>query len=88
MNPGEFDFAARARADRRLATLAADSPDCVTVLAPGEWWSLDGIVDSLRACGRQTLRTYVGPRQAGIAAAVSAGRPRGAASRGNHAVLS
>ena len=31
MNPGEFDFAARARAERRLAILTAESPDCVTV---------------------------------------------------------
>ncbi len=73
MNPGEFDFAARARADRRLASLTADSPDCVTVVAPSKRWSLNRIVDLLRESGQQTLRTYVGPRQAGIAAAVLLG---------------
>ncbi|MEX2093258.1 MAG: ComEC/Rec2 family competence protein, partial [Pirellulales bacterium] len=73
MNPGEFDFAARARADRRLAILAADSPDCVTVVVPNQRWSLGRIVETLREYGQQTLRTYVGPRQAGIAAAVLLG---------------
>ena len=73
MNPGEFDFAARARADGRLASLITQSPDCVTVIAPNERWSPWRVVDELRAVGQRTLRTYVEPGQAGLAAAVLLG---------------
>ncbi|MEM6331430.1 MAG: DUF4131 domain-containing protein, partial [Planctomycetota bacterium] len=34
-NPGEFDYAADARADRRLALLRCESPDCVERLGAG-----------------------------------------------------
>ncbi len=73
MNPGEFDFAASARADRRLASLATRSPECVTVLTPSRHWSPGRVVDALREYGKRTLRTYVGPRQSGLAAAVLLG---------------
>jgi competence protein ComEC len=73
MNPGQFNFAARARADRRLASLITQSPDCVTVIAPNNNWAPSRIVDDLRALGQRTLRTYVGSGQAGLAAAVLLG---------------
>lgn len=73
LNPGEFDFAALARADRRLASLTARSPDCVAILAPSWFSSPSEVLAALRDYGQRTLRTYVGPRQAGIAAAVLLG---------------
>ena len=73
MNPGEFDFAAIARADRRMASLITRSPECVTVLVPSERSPLWNVVEKLRERGRQVLRSYVGPREAGLAAAVLLG---------------
>ncbi len=73
MNPGEFDFAARARADRRLASLVTGSPDCVTVVEPNRQAHVWGIVDWFRERGQQTLRTYVGAERAGLAAAILLG---------------
>ena len=51
MNPGEFDFAADARADRRLASLIAGSPDCVTVAR-----SSQRLVARADRCGRPPKR--------------------------------
>lgn len=73
INPGEFDFAARARADGRLASLVTQSPACVTVVAEADGWPWSGFFGVLRARGEQTLRTYVGPEQAGLASAVLLG---------------
>ncbi len=73
MNPGEFDAAAYARGDRRLATLHARSATCLEVLeraGPGSWRK--GL-DTLRRCGRELLRRHIDPAQAGLAAAVLLG---------------
>jgi competence protein ComEC len=73
MNPGEHDFAADARAERRLASLNAGSPDCITVAeSSSEGWDKI-IVAAVRRSGKQTLRTYVGSKQAGLAAAILLG---------------
>jgi competence protein ComEC len=75
MNPGEHDFAADARAERRLASLIASSPDCVAVTVYGsssEWWP-ERIVAAVRQSGKQLLRTYVGPERSGLAAAILLG---------------
>lgn len=73
MNPGEFDFAAYARVERRLASLIAGSPDCVTVIERGSGWSPQAIVATIRSSGKQLLRTYIPPGQAGLAAAILLG---------------
>jgi competence protein ComEC len=77
MNPGEFDFAAHARADRRLATLVCTSPECVKVAAPSRGWSVQSAVDSVRASGERSIYRYVGPRQAGLASAILLGAREG-----------
>lgn len=73
MNPGEFDFAAYARVERRLASLIAGSPDCVTVIERGNRWTPAAIVAAIRSSGKQLLRTYIAPEQAGLAAAILLG---------------
>lgn len=73
MNPGEFDFAASARAERRLASLLTDSAECVTIISASQGGTPWTIVESLRAHGQQVLRTYVGPRRAGLASAILLG---------------
>jgi competence protein ComEC len=72
-NPGEFDFAADARADRRQCLLRVDMPVCVSRTATGPAWSGRAIVDRLRSTGQQLLRTYIRPRYAGLAAATFLG---------------
>lgn len=73
MNPGEHDFAADARAERRLASFNAGSPDCVTVAGSSGDWSIARIVAAVRQSGQRLLRTYVGPERSGLAAAILLG---------------
>jgi competence protein ComEC len=73
MNPGEHDFAAAARTERRLASLIAGSPDCVTVSDSSSDGPLQRFVVAVRQGGRQVLRTYVGRERSGLAAAILLG---------------
>ena len=43
-NPGEYDFAARSRGERRLAWLSAEFPECVAVQERGSAWSWRRVV--------------------------------------------
>ncbi len=72
-NPGEFDFSANARADRRQCAIHVDVPQCVSRTAAGETWRGRAIVDWLRSRGQQLLRESIGPRYAGLAAAMFLG---------------
>lgn len=73
MNPGEFDAAAYARGDRRLALLRARSSACIEVLARAGPLSWRRGLDALRHRGRELLYRYIDPKQAGLAAAVLLG---------------
>ncbi len=73
MNPGEFDAAAYARGDRRLAILRARSGACLQVLARAGPLSWRKALDALRHRGRELLYRYIDPKQAGLAAAVLLG---------------
>ena len=73
MNPGEFDFAALARTDGRIAALVASTPDSVTHLTPAQMASPGHVVAALRDYGQRTLETYVGPERAGLASAILLG---------------
>lgn len=55
MNPGEFDFAEYARAERRLCLLSTDFPQCVTRVARGSPWTLSRMIDSARVAGQRVL---------------------------------
>jgi competence protein ComEC len=72
-NPGEFDFARHARANRQLSVLRSESPDCVTVLSAGTPWRVRRMVDRLRRWGRGLLWGQLGSRQSALAAAVLLG---------------
>lgn len=72
-NPGEYDFARHARASRRLCSLRCEFPECVTRLAQGAWWDPARWVDRLRSSGDGLLWRNLGPRSAGLAAAMFLG---------------
>jgi len=73
LNPGEFDFAAFARADGRLARLNSAAPDSVIVKSRGRWWFPSNLLDEARSRTQQLVRQMVGPKRAGLAAAILLG---------------
>lgn len=77
LNPGEFDFAAHARADRLLARIRSTSPECVVQLSSRSSWSPRYWLDALRTRAKQYVQTMVGERRAGLAAAILLGAREG-----------
>ncbi|MBW3598807.1 MAG: ComEC/Rec2 family competence protein, partial [Planctomycetes bacterium] len=73
LNPGEFDFAARDRADRKLCRLWADHPDAVTLRQQGSSLRPRRLLGSIRDRGEVSLWRYVAPERAGLAAALVLG---------------
>lgn len=73
-NPGEFDFAAYQRADRRLCRLSTDHPECVTVVAPASFWQPRRWLDRLRRSGDNALWTSLGRAHSGLALALILGQ--------------
>lgn len=72
-NPGEFDFARHARADRQLSRLSADFAECVAVTRPGPRWSISRLLDQLRQGGDRLLWRRLDDRRAPLAAALLLG---------------
>ncbi len=72
-NPGEFDFARHARAQRRLCSLYCEFPECVSMLARGSRASALRIIDFLRTSSDALLWQSLGPRRSGLAAAMFLG---------------
>ncbi|HEX5446499.1 MAG TPA: ComEC/Rec2 family competence protein, partial [Pirellulales bacterium] len=72
-NPGEFDFALHARADRQLSRLSADFPECVQVTRRGSRWSASRLLDQLRQGGDRLLWRRLDGRRAPLAAALLLG---------------
>ena len=72
-NPGEFDYARHARADRRLCWLSCENPECVTTLARGGQWSWRRGLDALRATGDALLWLNLQRARAGLASAMFLG---------------
>jgi hypothetical protein len=77
LNPGEFDFAAHARADRQLVRVRSSTPESVTTLEPGATWSFSHFVDVARTRAKQRVRSLIGPNHAGLAAAILLGSREG-----------
>jgi len=73
VNPGEFDYAARLRADRIGSRLTASFAECVAVVAPRRFWGLWGLVDRAKGAGSRVLRRYIAPERAALASAVLLG---------------
>jgi competence protein ComEC len=72
-NPGEFDFALKARSQRVLSIVRVDSAACLRVLSRPSPWSPAAALDRLRAAGVATLRAHLAPERAGLAAALLLG---------------
>jgi competence protein ComEC len=72
MNPGEYDFAGSARADRRLATLRTDSPSAVTVLQSPQL-CVRRVLDAVRNAGILILNKNLPANRASLAAAMLLG---------------
>ena len=73
VNPGEFDYAARSRADRVGSRLMTSFAECVTVVEPGCSWGLRGLVDRAKGAGTRLLGRYIDPDRADLASAVLLG---------------
>jgi competence protein ComEC len=73
LNPGTFDFAAYARADRELTRFWLEHPDGVTVIQPGPRWSLARGLDALRRQGDRLLWQNLSHQRSGLAAATLLG---------------
>ncbi|MEN1680942.1 MAG: ComEC/Rec2 family competence protein [Planctomycetota bacterium] len=73
LNPGQFDFRADARSDRRLATLRTESPDCITLTQQGARWSVWRTLGAARAAAEKVLARRLGPERAPVASAMLLG---------------
>ncbi|MBI1902988.1 MAG: ComEC/Rec2 family competence protein [Planctomycetia bacterium] len=72
-NPGEIDFAAHARSDRRRVFLRADFADSVKVLSRGSAWDVRAWLDEVRRKGNEQLWRHIDPERSGFAAALLLG---------------
>ena len=72
-NPGEFDFAQHARADRQRAVLRAEYPDCVSILDHAGGLTPWQLLDAARTGGEKLLWQHLDPRHVGLAAALLLG---------------
>ncbi len=77
MNPGEFDFAGHARADRRMVRVRSTAPESVTTQASGDTWSFSRVLDLVRRRAQERVRSLIGPSHAGLAAAILLGSREG-----------
>ena len=77
LNPGEFDFAAHARADGQLSRIRTSAPECVVRLASGGAWTPAYALDDVRARAKAFVRSMIGPQRAGLAAAILLGAREG-----------
>jgi competence protein ComEC len=77
LNPGEFDFAAHARGDRELTRIRSTAPECVTRLDTPTGWRPTLWLDDTRVRAKEMVRGWVGPRRAGLAAAILLGAREG-----------
>ena len=72
-NPGEFDFAQHARADRQRSVLRSEYPDCVSVVDRASGLTPWQLLDALRTGGEGQLWRYLDVRHAGLATALLLG---------------
>ncbi len=73
LNPGEFDFAAHLRSDRKLCRMFAEFPESVERLSPGSLVSPRRWLADIRAGGAETLRRNIAHGRATLASAVLLG---------------
>lgn len=73
MNPGEFDFAAHARNERRLCRLHSSVPECVVVIGRPKGLRFTKMLEHIRHFARRVVREYVGPQRSALASAILLG---------------
>jgi competence protein ComEC len=73
LNPGEFDFAAHARADRQLVRIRSSAPNSVTVLQRGASLEPSRILGEVRSGAKRNLARFVTPQYADLANAILLG---------------
>jgi len=73
MNPGEFDFAAHYRADRKLCVVRVAGADGVKVLEPGSPWNASARLSQLRGAAHAWLLANIPADQVGFASALLLG---------------
>ena len=73
LNPGEFDFAAHYRADRKLCLVRVASLAGVQVLEAGSKWNLAAQLSTLRGAAHQWLLANISTDQVGFASALLLG---------------
>ncbi|MCX7426907.1 MAG: ComEC/Rec2 family competence protein, partial [Planctomycetia bacterium] len=72
-NPGEFDFAQHARADRQRSVLRSEYTDCVSVVDRASGLTPWQLLDALRTGGEGLLWRHLDVRHAGLATALLLG---------------
>jgi competence protein ComEC len=72
-NPGEFDFAHHARADRELCQLRSDIPAAVQILRKAEWYWPSSWLPTVRRWGTGILKKYLSQYEATLAGAILLG---------------
>ena len=73
LNPGEFDFAAHYRAERKLCIVRVASPQSVSVVGRASWWDIDARLSQMRAGAHRVLLANVRTDQVGFASALLLG---------------
>lgn len=73
LNPGEFDFAAYYRAERKLCLLRTRDPNAVTLVEPSPWWNVMAELSRWRRRGHERLLEFVPTERAGFASALLLG---------------
>jgi len=72
-NPGQFDYAAHERSERRRCRLWADYPDCVTRVEAGRRWSPSRWLEEIRFQGDRALQEHLSEDNYGLATALLLG---------------
>lgn len=76
-NPGQFDYAKHARADRQLCRLRATHTQCVKVLQTGSPWNAHRWVDKAQRAVRSVIENQLDETTAPLAAALLLGAVEG-----------
>ncbi|MBN2023131.1 MAG: ComEC/Rec2 family competence protein [Pirellulales bacterium] len=72
-NPGERDYAAHMRADRRCCALRAECPDCVSIVQRASPWNPRHWIERAKSRAGAMLWRYLDHRQTGLAATLLLG---------------
>jgi competence protein ComEC len=78
-NPGEFDYALHARAERRLAEFRTGFPECVEVVQRGAWHAPRRLLNRVQTWCLNQFQRLLGRENGAVAAALVVGAQEGIA---------